>query len=479
MSSHLKITWSGLSCLVSLALLLGCSDDASTEGSGSTETSTSDSSGDGDPGDGDPGDGDGDPGDGDPGDGDGDPGDGDGDPGPDEFLIGFDVRVVDPTQAEIDTINLGGYGSPFDDNGATAIHDSLHARTMALGYGEDDGMIVSVFDATGMGNQWTREIRNTASALTGLPADRIIIATTHSHAAPDFQGLWGGVGPGFRSRVIIEVTNSMLTAWDTRVPADLSVSNSSALNNNRRGWDMTDDSLVVMQAHRKSDAGLIGTMMTFAAHPVVIGSSNSLISRDYCGYAVDALEASTGAPVALFNGILGDVSPAVPQGMYADDFEAAAAYGEYIAAQAELMLDSAEPVEVDFHYGYTEWELLVDNILFNLAGQAGLLQYDFEQMGLIGMVVTQSTYVRIGTQIQLVSFPGEALTRLGLPIKDVMTAPYKVVLGNANDALGYFVPADEYNIGLNDNYEESIALSGQSGEDSRDNIIQLIEADVF
>ena len=58
-------------------------------------------------------------------------------------------------------------------------------------------------------------------------------------------------------------------------------------------------------------------------------------------------------------------------------------------------------------------------------------------------VTTQSAYVRLGTQAQIVTFPGESLTRNGLPIKDAMAAPYKAVLGNANDALGYFVPSDD------------------------------------
>jgi hypothetical protein len=53
------------------------------------------------------------------------------------------------------------------------------------------------------------------------------------------------------------------------------------------------------------------------------------------------------------------------------------------------------------------------------------------------------------------------------------------VLGNAGDALGYFVPSDEWQIGLNDNYEESVSLGMSVGDTSRDQIIQMIDADVF
>ena len=60
-----------------------------------------------------------------------------------------------------------------------------------------------------------------------------------------------------------------------------------------------------------------------------------------------------------------------------------------------------------------------------------------------------------------------------------MQTPYNAVLGNANDALGYFVPGDEWNIGLNDNYEESIAVHESAGDVTRGKILDMIVADPF
>ena len=39
-----------------------------------------------------------------------------------------------------------------------------------------------------------------------------------------------------------------------------------------------------------------------------------------------------------------------------------------------------------------------------------------------------------------------------------MTAPHRMVLGLTGDALGYFIPSDEWMTGLNDDGEESISL---------------------
>jgi hypothetical protein len=401
-----------------------------------------------------------------------------GEPLPEFYEVGVDTRTIDPSDAELAGLYQGGYGPPFLRGTAEGVHDSLYARTFAIGYG-DDAAIFTIVDAVGLGNQWTREIRMKAALATGVSAQRIVVAATHSHAAPDFMGLWGGVSDGYRTKVIDTIVASMQSAWDGREAADLSVSSSIGDNGNRRDWPFTDQTIELVQAHAHDDGALLGTMVAFAAHPVVLPESNKLLSRDYCGYAVDALETSSGAPVVWFNGILGDVSPRVPAGEYADSFAAAQAYGELLATQAVAMLDGATPVSLGMVHRHETWELPVSNALFNLAGQLGILDYDFVQMGLSGTVDTQSAYFRLGTEIQIVAFPGESLTRNGLPIKDVMPAPHKLILGNAGDALGYFVPSDEWQTGLNDNYEESISMGMTVGDTTRDILIDMIESDPF
>ncbi|EDM76071.1 hypothetical protein PPSIR1_41354 [Plesiocystis pacifica SIR-1] len=397
---------------------------------------------------------------------------------PSHFQVGVDIRNLDPTQAEQAGLFLGGYGAPFTRGVTTGVHDSIYARTMAVGLG-DDGVILSVVDAVGMGNQWTREIRQQAAAATGLSEEQIIISTTHTHSGPDFQGLWGGVSSAYRDKVIDETVDSMASAWADRVDANLSAAAGTADNRNRRDWGFTDDELFVLEARSLADDALLGTLLSFAAHPVILPESNKELSRDYCGYVVDNLEADTGGPVLFFNGILGDVSPDVPDGMYADDFEEAAAYGELVATEAALALEGTEAVEPILVHDYAEWDLPVDNALFNLAALLGILQYDFDGGGGGNSVTTQTTYLRLGEQVQLIAFPGESLTRNGLPVKEAMTAPYRAVLGNSGDALGYFVPSDEWQTGLNDDYEESVSLGQSVGDTTQGIMVALIGLDTF
>lgn len=399
--------------------------------------------------------------------------------GPTTFLIGVDVTDVSPDKAQLDgnDLYMGAYGAPYTRGPAQGVHDPIYARSFAY-EAAGTGVIVSIVDLPGMGNQNTRLLRQKVAALTGLEEGQVLVGTTHTHSGPDLMGLWGGVGQGYRDQLIERTATSMAAAWEKRVPAELRVATGKAPNNNRRGWGFTDDDMIVLDAF-DLEGGRLGTLVNFAAHPVILGEDNKLISCDYTGYTVKKLEAELGAPAAIFNGALGDATPKVPEGMYADDFERAQAYGELLAGVASELTASTEPVEPLVVWKHREWEQAVSNQLFQLASLLGILQYDFEMQGLDQKVTTQSSYVRLGTQVQMVAFPGEALTRCGLAIKDTMKAPHRMILGNTGDALGYFIPADEWQTGKNNNYEESVSLGKTAGDAARGEIVQMIAADNF
>ncbi|HEY8376134.1 MAG TPA: hypothetical protein VIK91_06580, partial [Nannocystis sp.] len=398
--------------------------------------------------------------------------------GLDGFLIGVHVADVSPNQAHLaKNVYMGAYGAPYTRGPAQGVHDPIYARSFAI-EAPGGGIILAIVDLPGMGNQNTRAVRKMVAEMTGLDENQVLVGSTHSHSAHDLMGLWGGVPGDYRDFVNTEIAMSMAAAWDSRVPATLRVGTGKAPANNRRDWGFTDDDMVILDAH-DLQGNRIGTLVNFAAHPVILGEDNKLISCDYTGYTVQKLEAALGAPASLFNGTLGDATPKVPPGNYADDFARAQAYGELLADIALDILETTEPVDPTLVWAYTSWEQQVDNLLFQLAAGLGILQYDFEQMLLTQYVTTQSTYFRLGTQVQAVAFPGESLTRNGLAIKEVMKAPHKMILGNTGDALGYFVPSDEWQTGKNDNYEETVSLGKTAGDTARDNINALIVADEF
>lgn len=393
------------------------------------------------------------------------------------FLIGAHVQDVSPSADLLakNDIYMGAYGAPYTRGPAQGVHDPIYARSFAL-EGNGGGLVMSIVDLPGMGNKISRDVRKKVAEMTGLSEAQVLVGSTHSHSTPDFMGLWGGVSGAYRTWLIDQVAMSMTAAWASRQPGELRVATGKAPANNRRGWGFTDDDMTILDGF-DLEQQRIGTLVVFAAHPVVLGEDNKLISCDYPGYTVGALEAALGAPVALFNGTLGDASPKVPDGQYPDDFARAEAYGVLLADIAADLAANSEPVAPTLEYTHTEWVQTVDNALFQLASLLGILQYDFEMDGLQQKVTTQSTYFRLGAEVQGVAFPGESLTRNGQAIKAEMKAPHRIILGNTGDALGYFVPSDEWQTGKNDNYEESVSLGKTAGDNARDNIIPLITAD--
>jgi len=402
------------------------------------------------------------------------------DPPSEGFEAGFDVRDISPNDAELMLgVYMGAYGAPEARGVATGVHDPVYARAVALRAGDEE-VVMAILDLPGLGNRYTRRIREDVAALTGLDPLRILVGATHSHSSPDFMGLWGGVPDAYADRVVSLVVGGMVDALDNADPVDLHVGTGAAENRNRRGWPVTDQAVTVLDA-RDPQGARVGTVAVFAAHPVVLGESNKEISRDWPGWAVDAAEAELGAPVLLFSGIIGDVSPSVPDGTYADDFERCDAYGGAVGGEVAAVAQAAGLIaDETLAWDSTVWTLPVDNFLFELAATLGLLEYDFDEVDGQKTVETQSSYLRVGSLaggLQLAAFPGESLTRNGLEVKQTMTAPHRMVLGLTGDALGYFIPSDEWMTGLNDDYEESISLGVTVGDTSRDAMAAMIAAD--
>lgn len=392
------------------------------------------------------------------------------------FSAGFDTRDISPTADELAlNIHMGAYGPPFVRGPAEGVHDSIFIRSMAVELGED-GFVAAVADLPGMANNFTYEVRVRVAAALDLPPGRVLIGTTHTHSAPDFQGLWGGGPDEYRDRVIDDIVDSMEAAWEARESATLEVASTIGPNRNRRDWGFTDDSLITLVARNERE-DVLGTLGVFAAHPTVVGQDNKLITRDWCGAFVDTMEAETQAPALLFMGILGDVATQVPAGDYADDFEEADAYGSLLADIAIESLAETEAIDPELYVDHRTWTLAANNALFQLAATIGILDYEFEGSGANQTVDTIASYIRLGTQLQLVTFPGESLTRNGLDIKDSMVAPHRILLGQTGDAFGYFIPSDEWMTGRNGDYEETVALHPTAGDITRDVLQAMIEFD--
>lgn len=408
-----------------------------------------------------------------------------------------------------DGVYLGGFGS-YRQRRATGVHDEPQCRALALADGDNE-FVLAVLDLVGASGPLLETIRADAARLTKLPASSIIIACTHSHASPDMQGLWGGTGGAYETHVAHRAASAIWEAQQAMAPAEGRAATRafSGLVRNRRGWPETDETLTTLQ-FRTPDGAPIATLANYACHPTTIGPASNEISRDWCGYAVDAIERETGGVAIYVNGALGDVNP-----LHDGAIEHTQTLGEAVAHAAVESLANADPIgggiavrtvmlelplnferlsgRVQHAVGRAGPALSVLRKVGGLPGAARALhaagRSDVAQMvaALAGIaerklvshdgrtfLPTQCGYLRIGS-VEALAAPGEVLTRLAMPLRASLGARHRLFLGLTHDTLGYFLPEDEWMApGRNNNYEESVSMGKHGGAVLADKLLSLV-----
>ena len=317
------------------------------------------------------------------------------------------------------TVYMGGYGIWTSRGAATGIHDPLRVQAMCLEAGQ--ALCVAVVDSLGLPTPVLSAIQEQVAESTGLPGEHLLIAATHTHAAPDLLGLWGGSPDSYQEMLITNTANAIQNAWQNRQTATLVYTVTQAPSRNRRSWP-PDDRMVVLQA--TGEAGQpIATLVNFAAHPVVTPMSNLLLSSDYVHGFRKLAQAETGAPVLFVNGALGDASPAAPPGD--SRFERAERYGELLAAHAMDALKTAQPVKPVLTIRATEVNLTLDNRILRFAHWLGLLNEPMEGR----LIAAPVAHLTLGNSVSAITLPGEPLTVLGRRLRAELDSEAAMVFG--------------------------------------------------
>ncbi len=426
---------------------------------------------------------------------------------------GAATAVISPLSQHLEEgVYLGGYGG-YRSRRATGVHDDICARALVL---SDDSTTVALvaLDLVGISHAHLAHIGSQASRRTGIPFDNILIASTHSHATPDFQGLWGGVPAAYRAHLRSQVAGAIKeAASNLREAAGVAASTQvTGIVRNRRGWDHTDTQLTVLQ-FRAGDGAPLATLVNFACHPTVTTDANTLVSCDFPHFLVAGLERELGGVALYVNGAQGDANPAKT-----GDFEEARRFGETVAAAtAEALRDSAPlepplrlrtqtihiPLGTEQLPTAASLPLSRGGPLLRAAASSGTLGWIARRMGRSGpmrsaqvvaalaMVAEQGIVRRgglphvptrvaafsLGPTVKGLTAPGEALTRLALPIKELLDSPHRLFLGLTYDSLGYLLPTDEWMTGRNNNYEESVSMGPRAGPTVADALRGLIASE--
>jgi hypothetical protein len=377
-----------------------------------------------------------------------------------DFKVGTAIGNITPTSVELQSglYFMGGYGSWKDRGPATGIHDPLTARVICIEAGT--AVCLVVIDSLGVPGPLAQQIKQAAAIKSGVPISNILVSATHTHAAPDLLGLWGGSPTDYRNRIVREVAGAVASAYRGRVSSTLAFAEGKGVAHNRRDWGFTDDNLGLMLIRDVNNTTVLGAVVFFAAHPVIAPMANRDISSDFVHSLRAKLSRTLRAPVIYFNGAIGDANPKRDRSdNYWSDAEL---YGEDLAKRAAMLMDQLEPIKPTLSIEHATLEVPVDNTVLAIANLFGIVEGNIAGPIWNRRSTSSLSHLRLGGSVSITTIPGEAVTRLGLAIKKMMPLRYQVLIGQTDDSLGYLIPEDEWQTDRNGNYEESVSLGKES-----------------
>jgi hypothetical protein len=384
------------------------------------------------------------------------------------------------------SVYLAGFGQ---NRVATKVHDPLRARAVVLRHEQHKLALVSV-DLVGLFHPQVLRVRD------GLPGFmHVLVSSTHNHEGPDTLGLWGphpfktGVDRDYLKTVEVQIIKAVQAAERTARPvrARLGTARAPELVHDSREPYVLHDELTAIEFRNFVDDRPAGLLVQWNCHPETLDRKNTEVSADYVGYTVGYLSGKYCCPVVYFTGTVGGLLSSLGVTVKDDrgqvlangTFAKTERYGQLVGELAERALDRAKPVKlVPLEVRSREVYLPLDNKLYLLARQLGVLQRaayvwkgeiwraDPVSAGMGNKPLclrTEMAWLRLG-ELDVAAIPGEIYPELVLdrvqepadrgadypdaPIEPAiyrqMRGPHRLLIGLANDEIGYIIPKRQW-----------------------------------
>ena len=390
-----------------------------------------------------------------------------------ELRAGAARRVITPDLAKFSPVYMAGFGQ---NRRATAIHDDLYARCLALQPGKT-ALVICGVDSIGLFWEDVERIRKAVDAKLPSHAD-LVVAALHDHQAPDTMGLWGpkagtsGINEDYNRFVIEQTAAAAVEAVGHLQPATVALAKThpgelDTFIHDNRPPDVHDAELVLLSV-AAADGKPIATLVNWANHPETLGSRNTQITADYSAALYKKLEEQRGGVAVFINGAVGGMqSPlgAKFDGIADNSFEKAELIGRRVAEIGAEAIGQAKPVTVT-RYEFFERivKIPIANKGFEEAEKADL--YHGRKPSVDGETSAPVGLIRLldgkRPMLEIALVPGELYPELSVggiqkyegadfpeapaepAIKSLMKAPYRMLFGLANDEIGYIIPKPEW-----------------------------------
>ena len=404
-----------------------------------------------------------------------------------QILAGAGKTEITPDLHKHGPVYMAGFGN---NRVATGVHDNLYARCLALSAGGQTLVLCGV-DSIGLFSDDVEQIRaavkkeiaSKGKSKGGEP--NVVVATTHDHEAEDTMGLWGpaqgtsGINEAYNTFVIERVTQAAVHAIHDLKPAILTLgqahpSDLDDLIHDDRPPEVHDAGVIVLRA-TTAKGSPIATLVNWANHPETLGSKNTLITADYPHYLCAQLEERLDGVAVFLNGAVGGMQsplgasvpdPSTKRPAPENSFQKAELIGRRVADVAVTAALNGQRVDADrVNFQETRIAIPVSNKGFQLAAQADLYK-GRKKMTAQGATTTPvglaSVSAKGRTVLEIALVPGELYPELSVggveryagadfpeapiepPIKNMLTAEFKMLVGLADDEIGYIIPKAEW-----------------------------------
>lgn len=352
---------------------------------------------------------------------------------------------------------LAGYASRT--NLSTGVHDPLSARAIAFEHGGNRLVLVSS-DIIGFYGAMAEHLRARIATACGLGPAELMLAATHTHAAPTPTLEEGKLHPNnieytkFLRDRLVEVTKASIASLRPSRIGFGSGASPVGINRRERVTDAagrtqirlgrnpaapTDREVQVLQIRDRDGDGMTAALFAYATHGTSLGAKNLAVSGDVHGLAEQFVEKYLGAGIIApaFAGASGDIDPwfrVLPEIRTADNWiPEPVLLGTMLGEEVVHTLDRAR----DFSHAGPVGSHIVT---LQLPAKADPEKPGSTDVPAVPLTVTVG---RVG-DVAVVGLGAEVFNAIGRAIKDLSPFPHTIVITHCNGGAGYLVVKEAY-----------------------------------
>ncbi len=399
-----------------------------------------------------------------------------------EIQVGTGVRVITPDPLLPVSGGLGPTAPVTEKRG------DLDARAIVLR--RDDVTVAFVsLDLLGFPSVLCDRVR---AKVKRIPARNILIASTHTHSAPDCYAFPDGRGGhtgnlDYMDFVCTKAAEAVNEAIDNLQPAWIRIATGEARGKiayNYYAPDLYDRRMSVIQAVQP-DGKTIATLVNYAVHPEVLGNKVGIISPDLVGPLRDKIQEKAGGTAIFINGAQGGMitadnrnldrprSPLKAVWYDSRTWDECIRIGHTMADEAlRIVKDAPTQTDPRLFCGSVDITYPVESDRLWAIVVASPLKYPHNADR---SVTTRTNVVNLG-DAQILTIPGEAMPNIGFYLKRKMRGRHNLLFGLTNDAFGYILTKVDFNSFPRYDYVSRTSLGEMTGEILIEKSLEFIES---